>query len=120
MMKRLTWFVGGAVAGVAGASMAKKKAKAVVVEYAPVNVAKKTGDRVREAVAEGRRAMKSKEAELRARLEGRALNLGEHLDDGDAVLVDGTPVEPGQVIVLKQVRDAHAHAPEPGRRRRRA
>ena len=118
MMKRLTWFVGGAVAGVAGASVAKKKAKAVVVEYAPVNVAKKTGDRVREAVSEGRRAMKAKEAELRARLDGRAMNLGDHLDDGDAVLVDGTPVEPGQVIVLKQVRDARA--PEPGRRRRRA
>ena len=36
------------------------------------------------------------------------------LDDGDEVLVDGRPVEPGQVIVLKQVRDRDG---DEGRRR---
>jgi hypothetical protein len=117
MMKRLTWFIGGAVAGVAGAGVAKKKAKAVAVEYSPAQVARKTTDRVRDAVAEGRRAAKAKETELRARLDGRAHNLGDALDDGDSVLVDGVPVEPGQVIVLKQVRDSRE---QPGRRRRRA
>jgi hypothetical protein len=49
--------------------------------------------------------MRSKEAELRARLDGNAATLADHLDDGDEVLVDGRPVKPGQVIVLKQVRD---------------
>ncbi len=116
-MKRLTWFIGGAVAGVAGAGVAKKKAKAVVVEYAPANVAHKTADRVRDAWTEGRVAMKAKERELRARLDGRAHNLADALDEGDAVIVDGVPVEPGQVIVLKQVRDARD---QPGRRSRRA
>jgi hypothetical protein len=118
MMKRLTWFIGGAVAGVAGAGVAKKKAKAVYVELAPANVAHKTADRVRDALQEGRTAMKAKERELRARLDGRAHNLADALDEGDAVIVDGVPVEPGQVIVLKQVRDARE--PQPGRRTRRA
>jgi hypothetical protein len=31
--------------------------------------------------------------------------LADDLEEGDSVLVDGRPVEPGQVIVLKQVRD---------------
>ena len=108
MIERLTWFIGGAVAGIAGASVAKRKAKAVAAEYAPAQVAKKAGDRVREAVAEGKRAMKAKEAELRARLDGHASTLADDLDEGDRVLVDGSPVEPGQVIVLRQVRDERA------------
>ena len=36
------------------------------------------------------------------------------LEVGDTVMVDGVPVEPGQVIVLKQVRDDRS---KPGRRR---
>ncbi len=115
MMKRLTWFLGGAVAGVAGVSVAKKKVKSAAVEFAPANVARKTTERVKEAVQEGRRAMRAKEAELRGRLDGRAHSLADDLDDGDAVIVDGMPVEPGQVIVLKQVRDSRDH---PGRRSR--
>lgn len=114
MIKRLTWFVGGAIAGIAGASVAKRKAKEVAAEYAPAQMARKAGDRVREAVAEGKRAMKTKEAELRARLDGHVSTLADDLDDGDTVIVDGRPVEPGQVIVLRQVRDDRAA----GRRRK--
>jgi len=116
MMKRLTWFVGGAAAGIAGASVAKKKVKAVAAEMAPSNVAKKATGRVRDAVNEGKRAMKSKEAELRARLDGRASSLADDLNEADTVLVDGQPVEAGQVIVLRQVREEH----EAAARRRRA
>ena len=105
MMKRLAWFVGGAVAGIAGTSVARKKVREVATELAPANVAKKATSRMREAMAEGRRAMKAKEAELRSRVEGGAHSLADDLDDGDTVMVDGVPVEPGQVIVLKQVRD---------------
>ena len=115
MIKRLTWFVGGAVAGIAGASVAKRKAKEVAAEYAPAQMAKKAGDRLRDAVAEGKRAMKAKETELRARIDGRAGTLADELDDGDTVIVDGHPVEPGQVIVLRQVRDDRAGG---GRRRK--
>jgi hypothetical protein len=118
MIKRLTWFVGGAVAGVAGVGLAKRKAKEAYVEYSPHAVARKTTDRVKDAMTEGRRAMKAKEAELKARLDGRAHTLADELDDGDAVIVDGRPVEPGQVIVLKQVRDSRRQ--QPGRRRDQA
>jgi hypothetical protein len=115
MMKRLAWFLGGAAAGITGAGLAKRKVKSVAVEFAPANVAKKATTRVRDAYHEGRRAMKAKEAELRARVNGEVSTLADELDDGDAVIVDGVPVEPGQVIVLRQVRDARQ---QPGRRRR--
>ena len=113
-MKRLTWFLGGAVAGVAGVSVAKNKVKAAAAEFTPAQVAKKTTNRISEAFHEGARAMKAKERELRARRDGTAATLADELDEGDAVLVDGVPVEPGQVIVLRQVRDQRD---QPGRRR---
>lgn len=125
-MKRLTWFLGGAAAGIIGAGAAKKKVKAAAVELAPVNMARKARARVTDAWNEGRRAMRSKEAELKARLDGRAGSLAEDLADGDEVLVDGLPVEPGQVIVLRQVRESADRAARAdsrdstGRRRRRA
>jgi hypothetical protein len=117
MVKRLTWFFGGAVAGVAGVSMAKNKVKTVAAELAPVNVAKKASHRVADAFHEGKKAMKAKEVELRARRDGRAATLADELDEGDSVLVDGVPVEPGQVIVLRQVRERRD---QPGRGRARA
>ncbi|MEI6401984.1 MAG: hypothetical protein WCP59_07330 [Actinomycetota bacterium] len=111
MIKRLIWFTGGIVAGALGMGAAKKKVKTVAGELAPVQVAKRAGESVRDrgrsvsdAVREGRIAMRAKERELRARLDGRASTLADELSDVDAVLVDGRPVEPGQVIVLKQVR----------------
>lgn len=105
MTRRLLWFVGGAIAGIAGASAAKKKVRTVTAELAPSNIAKKTQARLREAVAEGRRAAAGKQRELEARRDGRMETLADDLAAGDVVIVDGRPVEPGQVIVLRQVRD---------------
>jgi hypothetical protein len=105
MIKRLTWFAGGAVAGVAGVGVAKRKMKQAATHLAPKNVVHGVTHRVRDAFAEGRKAMRNKETELRARLDGRASTLADDLDDGDEVLVDGRAVAPGQVIVLKQIRD---------------
>ena len=115
MIKRMTWFLGGAVAGVAGVGVAKRKMKQAATHLTPKNVVHGVGGRIRDAVSEGRRATRAKEIELRARLDGRMTTLADDLDDGDEVLVDGRPVEAGQVIVLKQVRDRDAH-----RRRRHA
>jgi hypothetical protein len=128
MMKRVTWFVGGMAAGVVGVGAAKRKVKNVANELAPVQIAKKAGGsvadgshRVADALREGRRAMRVKEMELRARLEGRSSTLADELTDVDTVLVDGQPVEAGQVIVLRQVRDAkHAPAARSKRISRRA
>jgi hypothetical protein len=110
MLKRLTWFVGGAVAGAAGAGVAKRKVKAKAAELAPANIVRNARDRVRDAVSDGRRAARTREAELRARLDGQHHTLAATLDEDDTVLVDGVPVEPGQVIVLKQVRDHGSRA----------
>lgn len=117
MMKRITWFAGGVVAGVAGAGLAKRKVKSVAVEYSPTMVARKATDRAKEAFQEGRMAMRSKEQELKAQRDGRHGTLADELADGDQVIVDGRPVQPGQVIVLRQVRDADEAR---GARRRRA
>ena len=121
MMKRVTWFVGGVAAGAVAAGAAKKKVKSVANDLAPVQIAKRATGQVRtrgqmigDAVREGRQAMRAKEMELRARLDGRTSNLADELEGVDTVLVDGRPVEAGQVIVLRQVRD------EPRRAKRRA
>ena len=106
MIKRLNWFVGGLVAGAVGVGMAKRKVKAKASELTPAKVVRAAAHRVGEAVAEGRRAMRVKEAELRARADGTAtMTLADELDPLDVVLVDGEPIEPGKVIVLRQARD---------------
>jgi hypothetical protein len=104
MIKRLTWFASGAVAGALGAGAAKRRVKARAQALSPVRVVRGAGQRIHDAVSDGRSAMRVKEAELRARRDGRAHRLADELTEGDAVLVDGLPVEPGQVIVLRQAR----------------
>ncbi len=126
MMKRVTWFVGGLAAGAVGVGAAKKKAKAVANDLAPVQIARRAtgqvterGHRVADAIREGKRAMRSKEMELRALMDGRATTLADELADVDTVLVDGRPVEAGQVIVLRQVRNAKNEAASDSRRPKR-
>ncbi|MEI6495253.1 MAG: hypothetical protein WCO88_01190 [Actinomycetota bacterium] len=123
MVKRLVWFVGGIAAGVLGMGAAKKKVKTVANELAPVQVVKRTGrslrsgvDHIGDAVREGKRAMSAKETELRARRDGRLSTLTDEIGDVDTVFVDGLPVEPGQVIVLRQMPDKNAAQPRARRR----
>lgn len=124
MTKRLTWFLSGAVAGVAAVRLAKNKVKQTASNLAPVNVARSMVAKVRgrghdvaDAVRDGRRAMHDKEAELRARRDGRVVSLADELQPDDQVLVDGQPVEAGQVIVLRQVRSADQGGPRRNSRR---
>jgi hypothetical protein len=113
MIKRLSWFISGALAGVAGVGYAKKKVKATASHLTPSNFVKSARARLRErrldvseALRDGRSAMQSKEAELIARRDG-TFKTADELGSSDQVLVDGKPVEPGQIIVLRQVRDAN-------------
>jgi len=108
-MRRVTWFAGGMVAGVASVGYAKKKVKQTASQIAPSEMARSAADTVRsrtrdlaDAVREGRQVMKHTEDELRARREGRLLSLDEHVDPGDQVYVDGVPVESGRVIVMRR------------------
>ena len=105
MIKRLTWFVSGAVAGVAGVRVAKRRMKRAATHFTPKNIAYKVTDRMHDAFSEGRKAMRIRELELRAELDGNTAAPSHDLDEVDEVLVDGRRVGPGHVIVLKQVRD---------------
>ena len=98
MMKRVTWFAAGMAAGAASTTYATRKVKKTARALKPSNVArgavgraKAKGRDVAEAVRDGRHAMRTKEAELRAHRDGNIV-----------------PVQPGQVVVLEDVRDANA------------
>ena len=126
MMKRLSWFISGALAGVAGVGYAKKKVKATASHLTPANVAKSARARMRErrhdvseALRDGRSAMHSKEAELIARRDGTLGSLADELGSDDRVLVDNKPVEPGQVIVLRQVLETNEAGHQRSARRMR-
>jgi len=108
MIKRFGWFVGGVAAGAAGVGYARRKVRRAAAQLAPARVARSAVDRVRttvdtatDAVREGRRAMRAKEAELSARRDGRAASLAEVLGPDDEVQVDGVPVDAAQVVVLR-------------------
>jgi molybdopterin-guanine dinucleotide biosynthesis protein len=114
MMKRATWFVGGAAAGVAGANYATKKIKQTAAQISPAHVARSTASRARAkgrevvgAVREGRQVMHHHEDELRAKRDGRLESLADHVAPGDQVFVDGVPVESGRVIVMRRRERQH-------------
>ncbi len=76
MLKRLRWFVMGAVAGAAGTLWAMAYGRSKVQELAPAHVAGELAarartrlDDVRDALFEARLAMREREAELRAELD---------------------------------------------------
>lgn len=108
-MRRAAWFVGGVAAGAAGAGVAKRKITSAARKLAPNNVAKgavdgvkRTGRRVTDAVRVGRHAAHLREREMKAERDGRLVRLGDHLHPEDEVLVDGTPVESGRVILMRR------------------
>lgn len=79
MFKRIRWASLGALAGAAGSVWARRRVKRTVERYVPEEVARKvrrnvtgTVDDLRDAVAEGRRGMAEREAELRSQLPGLA------------------------------------------------
>ncbi|MEY2996198.1 MAG: hypothetical protein RLZ86_304 [Actinomycetota bacterium] len=113
MIKRFVWFVSGSVTGALAVVFTRRRVKkqvARVTELAPVKVVRDATDSVRrtvtdvgDAIRDGRDAMRTKEAELKARVDGRAESLDEAIGRDDAVLVDGEPIEPGRVVVLRQL-----------------
>ena len=64
MLKRVRWLVTGAAIGAGGSVWAKRKAKSAVERYAPPGVLDAASRRLRGALAEGRTAMREREAEL--------------------------------------------------------
>lgn len=78
MIKRLMWFTSGVAAGAGAVVLLGKRIRRRVASMTPVRVAERgirrvraIGDSVRDAVSEGATAMRQREQELRARLDGR-------------------------------------------------
>jgi hypothetical protein len=101
-MKRVTWFVAGAAAGVSATRLAKKKAQAVAEKLAPdhiarqaVATAKDKALHVVDAVREGKDTMRTKEAELRARRDGHPMAAG--MEQLDPRVIDTTVVGRGRL-----------------------
>lgn len=108
-MRRITWFVGGVATGAMGVNYAKRKVRTTAELYTPAKVARSTAELAKQrardvaaAIRDGREAMHVREDELKARRDGRLVTLDEHVGPDDQLLVDGRPVEPGRVIVLRQ------------------
>jgi hypothetical protein len=108
-MRRAAWFVGGVAAGATGAGYAKRKITAAANKLKPSNVAHSTSHavsrgvhRVTDAVKVGVTAARRRERELKAERDGMLVRLGDHLEEGDELLVDGEAVELGRVIVMRQ------------------
>jgi hypothetical protein len=75
LIRRLVWFTSGATAGVGGALWIRRRILRTVRRYSPEHLhadatasVRRLGSGVRDAVAEGRSAMRQREAELRAEL----------------------------------------------------
>jgi len=122
MLKRVSWFVSGAIAGIAGAGLAKRKVKQTAAQLAPTNIAKTAAAKVREkghdvadAVRDGREAMRAKESELRAKLAGDNM----HTNDLDGLgAVDPRVVAgSGHVIVVEQPLDGDQRDDQRGAQR---
>jgi hypothetical protein len=70
MLTRITWFMAGTAVGLGGSVWARRKVRRTAEKLAPLNIATTAFDAMREAVREGRDAMRAKEVELRAVRDG--------------------------------------------------
>lgn len=65
MLKRLRWLTTGVAVGFGGTVWLQRKMKAAAGRYGPAGVAAAAATRARDALEEGRAAMREREAELR-------------------------------------------------------
>ncbi|HET6964145.1 MAG TPA: hypothetical protein VFH58_05190 [Acidimicrobiales bacterium] len=65
MFKRVRWMTTGAAVGFGGALWLQRKLKTAANRYRPVGVAGAAAARAKDALEEGRVAMREREAELR-------------------------------------------------------
>jgi hypothetical protein len=87
MPKRTFWFVTGTAAGLGSSLWVQRRVKEAVERYVPEKVqaraadaARRVGPAVRDAMSEGRSAMRQREAEMRADVDSRVGRPSSHLD----------------------------------------
>jgi hypothetical protein len=68
VFKRLFWLVVGFVLGLGSSWAVTRRLRRIAARYAPAEVVDRWGSSFRAAVAEGRDAMRAREAELKAGL----------------------------------------------------
>lgn len=66
MFKRLFWLVVGFALGLGSSWAVTRRLRRIAARYAPAEVVDRWGSSLRAAVAEGRDAMRAREAELKA------------------------------------------------------
>jgi hypothetical protein len=106
MLTRISWFMAGTAVGLGGSVWARRKVRRTAEKLAPINIASTAFDAMRDAVREGRDAMRAKEVELRAVRDG-------HPATGSAP----TPMRPLHVVV-DATPELRAVAGQQGPRRR--
>jgi hypothetical protein len=122
VFKRIIWMGTGMAVGAGGAFWAKHKVEQTVEQYLPEQVAVRAAtsarglaDTVRAAASEGREAMRTTEAELRARVESRTF-----VGDGpEATTTPATAARGGQRRTSRTPAAATAGTGAAGRRRAR-
>jgi hypothetical protein len=65
MLKRVRWLMAGAAVGFGGSFWFQRKMKAAASRYRPLGMAGAAAARARDALEDGRTAMREREAELR-------------------------------------------------------
>lgn len=76
MFKRVRWMTTGIAVGFGGSLWLQRKMKSAAERYGPAGVAVAAATRARDALEEGRVAMKEREAELRGAATGRSAGRG--------------------------------------------
>jgi hypothetical protein len=71
VFKRVRWTALGYVAGVGTSYLVARRVKRTLSAFTPPEVARRSADRVRDAVTEGRTAMRARESELRREFDER-------------------------------------------------
>ncbi len=71
VFKRARWTAFGYMAGIGTSYVVARRVKRTLGQYAPPEVARRSADRVKHAVAEGRAVMRTREAELQRELADR-------------------------------------------------
>jgi len=66
MFKRLFWLVVGFTLGLGSSWAVTRRLRRIVQRVAPADVVDRWGDNMRSAVSEGRRAMRTREVELKS------------------------------------------------------
>ncbi|MDQ3737542.1 MAG: hypothetical protein M3337_00050 [Actinomycetota bacterium] len=106
MIKRLTWFVTGAVTGAAGSGYARRKMREAAAQLTPRNVAKsgaialrRRGREVVDSVRAGRSP--GSNGDSAARSADDPATIADRIAPDEEILVDGRPVDRGRIVVMR-------------------